>query len=141
VIIHSSPLGAALVGTVHAAAVLAAFVALPAWSALVCASGIVLSAAVHVAGSLQWSRKSVRELTLRPDGAATWRDGDGVWHPAREVTGAVIAPWLVVIGLRGDGWSMRPLLLLPDALPREALREVRVWLRWRPPPARRASVI
>ena len=139
VLIHPSPLGAVLVGTAHALAACAVFVALPAVAALVCALGVALSAGVHLGGVLQWWRNSVRELMVQPNGEAAWRDGDGAWHVAREVTGGVLAPWLTVIGLKEDGRSLQPLLLLPDAVEGDALRELRVWLRWRPQPRRGAG--
>jgi Membrane-bound toxin component of toxin-antitoxin system len=112
----------------------AALVALPAVAALICVLGVALSAGACVSAVLQWSRDSVRELALRPDGGAAWLGRDGSWHVAQEVTGAVIAPWLAVIGLKEDGRRMRRLLVMPDAMQGEAFRELRVWLRWRPRP-------
>lgn len=135
-LIRPSPLGALSIGTLHALAAYAGSAALPAAAALICAVGIALSAGVHVGGVLQWGRDSVRELTLRPDGSVAWRDGNGSWHVAHEVTGGVLAPWLMVIGLKEMGRRLRPLLVLPDALAGESLRELRVWLRWRPQPRR-----
>lgn len=102
--------------------------------------GLAVSAGVQVGGSLQWWRSSVRELTLRPDGGAAWREGDDTWHVAQKVSGGVLAPWFMVIGLQESGRSLRPLLVLPDALTSESLRELRVWLRWRPQPRRPAEV-
>jgi hypothetical protein len=129
-----------LLGAIHALAACAAFVALPVVPALVCAAGIALSAGVCVSGTLQWSRDSVRELALRPDGGVAWRGGDDAWHVAPEVSGGVLAPWLMVIGLKEDGRSLQPLLVLPDALDDEDRRELRVWLRWRPQTRRPAGM-
>jgi hypothetical protein len=130
--IFPSPLGAALLGAVHALAACAALVALPGPAALVCVLGVALSGGACISAVLQRSPDSVRELALRPDGGAAWRDRDGSWHVAREVTGGVIAPWLAVIGLKEDGGRTRRILLMPDAMQSEAFRELRVWLRWRP---------
>jgi hypothetical protein len=121
-----------LLGALHALAAWAALVALPATAALVCVLGITLSAGACVSAVLQRSRRAVRELTLRPDGGATWRDRDGVWHDVHEVTGGVIAPRLAVLGLREDGRRTRRVLLMPDAIESDAFRELSVWLRWRP---------
>ena len=132
-LIRPSPLGATLVGAVHAAAAGAVIAVLPGVAALVCTVGLALSATVHVGAVLQWWRSSVRELALRPDGAAAWREADGSWHTAGEVAGAALASWLIAIGLKEDGGRLRPMLLLPDALEPAARRELRVWLRWRPP--------
>lgn len=119
-------------GTLHAFAAGAVFVALPVAAAAICVLGLALSAAVLLGEMLQWRRDAVRELSLRPDGGATWRDGDGVWHGAADVSGGVVAPWLIVIGLKENGRRRLPLALLPDALEDAARRELQVWLRWRP---------
>lgn len=112
----------------------AVFVALPVAAAAICLLGLALSAAVFVGEMLQWRRDAVRELLLRPDGGATWRGGDGVWHAATDVSGGVVAPWLIIIGLKGSGRHRLPVALLPDALDDAARRELRIWLRWRPHP-------
>jgi len=132
VLIRPSPLGATLVGAVHALAVFAVIVALPAWAALICALGLALSAIVHAGAMLRWWRTSICELVLRPDGGAEWREADGSWHVATEVTGGALASWLLVVGLREERGRLRHMLLLPDALEAGACRELRVWLRWRP---------
>ena len=111
----------------------AAYVALPLVPALICVTGVALSAGVQVGRSLHWWRDSVRELRLRPDGGVAWRAGDGGWHTTPEVSGGTLVPWLTVIGLKEDGRRLQPLLLLPDSLESDKLRELRVWLRWRPP--------
>jgi len=136
VLIRPSPLGAALVGVVHVLAAFAVLVVLPPLAGLICVSGLALSATVHVGATLQWWRWSVCELALRPDGGASWREADGTWHVASEVTGGELASWLLVVGLKEDGRRLRPMLLLPDALDASKHRELRVWLRWRPPIAR-----
>ena len=135
-LIRPSPLGATLAGSLHAFAAGAAVVALPAYAAAVCVLGLTLSAAVVLGDMLQRRRDAVRELLLRPDGGATWRDGDGVWHVAAHVRGGVVAPWLIVIGLKEKGRRRLPVALLPDALEDAARRELQIWLRWRPHPRR-----
>jgi len=129
-----------LLGVIHALATCAVFVALPAMPAVICAVGVTLSAIVHVGRSLQWRRDSVRELMLRPDGGVAWRAGDGMWRSAPGATGGVLAPWLMVIGLKEEGRHLQPLLVLPDAVDGDDLRELRIWLRWRPQARRRAGM-
>ena len=131
-LIRPSPLGAALVGAVHALAAFAAFVVLPPLAGLICVSGLALSATVHVGATLQWWRSSVCELALLADGSASWREADGTWRLASEVSGGALTSWLLVIGLKEDGGRLRPMLLLPDALDAGRHRELRVWLRWQP---------
>lgn len=138
-LIRPSLLGAALAVTLHALAAVAVFVALPAAAAVICVLGLALSTAVVLGEVLQWRRGAVRELVLRPDGGAAWRDGDGDWHVAAYVSGGAAAPWLMVIGLKEARRSLVPLALLPDAMDEAARRELRVWLRWRPRPRGQAT--
>jgi len=140
VLIRPSPLGAISIGTAHALAAYAVFATLPALGASICALGIAISVGVHMGGALQWWRSSVHELRLQPDGGAAWRDGDGAWHVAHDVTGGALAPWLMVVGLKEAGRSLQPLLVLPDTLADRSRRELRIWLRWRPH-IRRPAVI
>jgi hypothetical protein len=118
----------------HALAASSVFISLPASAAAICAIGLALSATVLIGEMLQWRRDAVRELVLRPDGGATWRDGGGDWHAAADVSGGAVAPWLMIIGLKEDGRRRRPLALLPDALDGASRRELHIWLRWRPHP-------
>jgi len=127
-------------GAIHALAACAPFVALPMMPALLVAIGVALSAAVHIGRALQWRRDAVRELRLRPDGGVAWRVGDGTWHAAADVTGGVLAPWMIVVGLKEVGRRRRPLLVLPDALDGDGFRELRLWLRWRPQLPRRPGI-
>jgi hypothetical protein len=42
-----------------------------------------------------------------------------------------VSPWLIVVGLRGAGWRARQtIVLLPDSLPPDPARHLRLWLRW-----------
>jgi len=134
VLIKPSPVGALLVGSIHGLATLAVLAALPTAAAAFCVAGVALSAIVHMARALQRSPRSIRELALHPDGRVAWRDGLGEWHVTGRVHGAALAPWLTVLGLRDAGGRVWPLLLAPDAAGADALRELRVWLRWRAQP-------
>jgi hypothetical protein len=140
VLIKPSPVGALLVGSMHGLAIFAVLIALPSAAAALCIVGVALSAVIQVSRALQLSPRSVHELTLRPDGRADWRDGSGQWHVAHRVNGAAFGPWLTVVGLRDPGKRLWPLLLVADAADPDALRELRVWLRWRAQSGTRARV-
>ena len=112
-------------------AILAVLVALPWAAAVLCGVGVAISAVVQVSRALQLSPRSVHELALHPDGRAAWRDGSGQWHRARGVYGAALGPWLTVVGLCDAEKRCWPLLLAADAADPDALRELRVWMRWR----------
>ena len=139
-LIKPSPVGALLVGSLHGLAALAVLIVLPPVAAIICVTGLALSAAIHVGRALQRSPMSVRELVLHPDGRAAWRDGTGEWHLSGRVHGAALATWLTVLGLCDAGGRVWPLLLVPDAAEADARRELRVWLRWRAQTGGRARV-
>lgn len=77
----------------------------------------------------QWSGTGTIRIGL--DG--TWRqplaDGSkGRWRPRLPV---FVHPWLIVVRLRplDEGTPVRDIVLLPDSLPAEDARRLRVWLR------------
>jgi len=50
--------------------------------------------------------------------------------------GSFVAPWLTIVRYKLDAsWWPRNLLILPDMLPTEIFRQLRVWLKWRKPHA------
>jgi len=114
---------------------------LPLWVALAAAATLALVAAspLPLAGTLllaTWtacvaidavrrSRQS-RELALAGDGSLTVDARPGV---VRE--GCFVAPWLTVIRWRPAGARFdHTLLVLPDMLPADDFRRLRVLLRW-----------
>ncbi len=97
-------------------------------AAVVAASGVVSLRrhALRVAGI------SVRELILKADGAVEGTQGDGSRFEAKVSLQSTIWPWLIVLLLERPGSPrLRPLVVLPDALPAEELRILRSWLRWK----------
>ena len=126
-----SPAGVAVIGAAHAGAAWALYLALPLWPAALCIAGVGVSCGAHLGRLLHRSRWAVLGLSLRPDGSAAWLDRDREWHAAERVSGAVLAPWLIVLALRPGRRRSHGLLILPDALEPGAMRRLRVWLRWR----------
>jgi hypothetical protein len=50
---------------------------------------------------------------------------------ASVVDGSFVAPWLTIIRWRPEGaWFDRTIVVLPDMLPADAFRELRLRLRW-----------
>ena len=69
-------------------------------------------------------------LLLDSQGALQVRDARGRWRSGRVRSGAFVAPWLTIVRWRTDGgWLDRTVLVLPDMLPAEPYRRLRVWLR------------
>lgn len=82
-----------------------------------------------------WPHAGVRTVfRFDPCSGRAWRetaDGDA----AIDVLGESVAwPWLIVLRYREAG-RRRARLLLPDSAPADALRRLRVFLRWAPDPA------
>ena len=118
--------------SLHLAAGLAALVSLRGLPLGLVASGIALSGGWSVADALLRLPSSVCAIELREDGSGRWRDRQGREHAVVDATSSWAGPVLVVLGLRVSRWRTRWVLLLPDSAPADALRRLRVWLKWRP---------
>jgi len=60
------------------------------------------------------------------------RSAAGEWQPGELRGDCFVAPWLVIVRWRPEGARRdRTLLVLPGMASREALRKIRVILRWR----------
>ena len=93
---------------------------------------MLISCAVTTADALQRLPSSVVWLELQEDGTGRWRDRAGREHSIRAARATWASPGMVVLGLASSRWRTRWLVLLPDSAAAEALRHLRVWLRWRP---------
>ncbi|HSN20244.1 MAG TPA: protein YgfX [Usitatibacter sp.] len=89
-------------------------------------------AAIAAAALRAWRRiRAVRAVQLHRDGAIELVLRDGRSGQGRVRPGSFVAPWLVLVRWRPEGARFdRTLALLPDMAGREALRKVRVILRW-----------
>lgn len=55
----------------------------------------------------------------------------GAWRAGTVRDGCFVAPWLTIVRWRPEGaWLDRTLVILPDMAPPEALRKIRVILKW-----------
>jgi hypothetical protein len=123
---------AALLSVLHGMALCAAFVALSGFPLALVGFGVLVSCVVSLADALQGLPASVAWLELQEDGTGRWRDKKGREHPVRAARGTWVSPELVILGLVPPRGRTRWLVLLPDSAAGEALRGLRVWLRWRP---------
>lgn len=72
----------------------------------------------------------VRELRLDCRRTIAVREGDA-WRAGEVRAGSFVAPWLVIVRWRPQGARLdRTLVILPDMIPANALRKIRVILRW-----------
>jgi toxin CptA len=132
VALKPSPALAAALLVLHglaAAAALTSFAGVSLWLIL---GGLVLSAACSVADALLRLPSSVLWFDLEEAGSGRWKDRAGHEHSILKVIPTWLGAGMVVLGLSGGRWRTRWLVLLPDAADADALRRLRVWLRWRP---------
>jgi len=107
-----------------------------------CAGAIFLAA---LAPLLQWAGmvllsfslvyywRTARDVRLRGDRTGKleiWHDQH--WHAAWLAGSSVILPSCTVLRIASEHrWLNRNLVVLPDSLPADDFRRLRVWLRWR----------
>lgn len=73
----------------------------------------------------------LRGLNLAMDGTLSVRLADGQWVPAEVLGSSFVKPWLTVLHLRLQGRTrLLTLALLPDMLPPDDFRRLRMWLYW-----------
>jgi toxin CptA len=80
------------------------------------------------------ARRSLTAIRLHDREHASVRLRDGAWCDARVLGTTYISPLLTVINMRLGGEARtRHMLVLPDSLPADDYRRVRVALRWAHP--------
>jgi toxin CptA len=107
-----------------------------------CAAAILLAALSPVARaaglallifSLVYYWRPAPDVRLRGHGDGKleiWRDQH--WQVVRLASTSVIMPGCTVLHIpSGSRWQNSYLVVLPDSLPAEDFRRLRVWLRWR----------
>jgi hypothetical protein len=127
-----APGWAVLVILVHGLAVLAALAFLPAAAAALVVAGLVLSGWLGTSAALLRGPRALREVHLRLDGSAAYRDGTGAWREAPVTAAATLGHRMAAFGL-GNGRARRGIVLVPGAVDADAFRRARVWARWRVP--------
>jgi len=77
-------------------------------------------------------RDSVIVMSLRRDGGVEATTREGVMIVGRQMAGSFVHPWFTTILWRPDGARFsRAVVVMPDSLPADQFRELRVWLKWR----------
>ena len=76
--------------------------------------------------------RGTRAIAVRADGEIEIRSGAGALRTGQVRDGSFVAPWLTIIRWRPHGARFdRTVLILPDMLPADDFRRLRVLLRWR----------
>jgi hypothetical protein len=125
---------AAALAALHGLALLSLVpVTIPLWAKLLL-SFVILASLVHGLRrhALRLSPRAVLALRLHADGKLELRRRDGVGVAGSVSPQSCIFPGLVVLLVTGED-ERRPtaLTLLPDALAKDELRQLRSWLRWK----------
>ena len=131
-------LAASAIGVVAIAAMAAATLALllvtPGHAALriLVATWIACAALESIHGAaLHRGRRGIRAIHVARDGEIAVRSATGSWHAGVLRQGSFVAPWLTIIRWRAAGARFeRVIAILPDMVPAEDFRRVRVILRW-----------
>jgi hypothetical protein len=123
---------------VHVAAASLAVIALSQWwlrLAISMAAAVSLAEALRRA-ALRSAPSAVVRLELGTEGRVLLTRRDGGVREARLSRSSFLSPWLAILVLTTG--RLRPatsVVLLPDSLPPDDFRRLRVWLRWRAPVA------
>lgn len=95
-----------------------------------------LALAVVLLASLRYQLKAhdgataMNSLRLGQGGGLECGFENGRWVPAKVLARTTVLPWLVVLRLELAGQGRRSAVVLPDSLPAQDFRRLRVWLRW-----------
>ena len=85
---------------------------------------------IHAA-ALHRGRRGIRAIHVIRAGEISVRDDGGAWQAGVLRDGSFVAPWLTIIRWRAQGGRFdRTLVILPDMVPAEDFRRLRVMLRW-----------
>ena len=134
--LRRSRLLAWLLGAVCIASVaLLALLPLLVWGRIVAALGLILATThaykLHVDRVLSYS---ITALELGSNGDFRCYTPAHDWRDAEVLGSTFVTPWLTVLNLRSPEQRLaRHVVILPDAVDRDAFRRLRVWLRWGQP--------
>lgn len=106
------------------------FLFLPDWPVALPAVGSILLLISGLFSRRQCLPK-IQGLRLLADGRLECRfPGEEMFHIAELLPGATVHPALTVLSLQCEGKALS-VVLLPDSVPVDDYRRLRVWLRWR----------
>ena len=75
---------------------------------------------------------SINALQFERDGLVIAQYRNGQLLQARVLASSFVAPYLTIVLLQPAGaWWVRSVVVVPDCLPAETFRRLRIWLKWR----------
>ncbi len=89
-------------------------------------------AAIGLSGWGGWRARGLETLRIDGDGQLQCLDREGAWREVEVLGDSLVSPALIVLRYRTPAGQVRNLTLLPDSADADALRRLRVTLRWAP---------
>ena len=111
----------------------AALASLSSWPLSLVLCGTAWSGGVCVLGALRALPDAICEIELQADYALRWRCRRSGWHTGRVAGEGHASAWLILLRIVPSSGRGHWLMLAPDSAPPEALWELRLRLRNRPP--------
>ena len=92
---------------------------------------VAMSLAVIGLGGVSWRRvRQTQSIRITAEGMIQCQDTQGEWCEVEVQGESLVSPALIVLRYRLDTPRVQTLVLLPDSADVEALRRLRVSLRW-----------
>ncbi|MES2354316.1 MAG: protein YgfX [Pseudomonadota bacterium] len=105
----------------------------PLWFKVLISLGVFASSVFHLQrDALLRSPSSIVAFLLKSDGQIEVTQRNGKILIGQQLKGSFVHPWFTTVLWRAEGARFsRANVILPDSLPAEQFRELRVWLKWR----------
>lgn len=123
----------------HVLALAGASVGLDGWLRYGVCVLLLASLGWSLAQALLRTANQAVSLELREDGRASWMIREGSWREGRLGESHFVSAALAIVGLEDAQGRSTRVVLMPDSVPSEDFRRLRVWLRWHPGPTRKES--
>lgn len=137
IVLKPSRLLAVTLITAHSLAASAVVLArLPLWLEAVAIIAIVVSLVLGLVKALHKTDAAITAIQFSEEGVLNVRNRHGDWIECAVLDSTTyVAPFLTVLNLRPlEGRGTKYVPILPDAVPPEDFRALRIWLRWKARP-------
>lgn len=121
-----------LVGACVSIVVLIALLPIPVWARVLCALVVTCATAYSLSRYAQLHiPQSITALEVGSKGEFRCFTRAQDWCDAEVLGSTFVTPWLTVLNLSLPGNRLvQHVVIMPDAVDRDAFRHLRVWLRW-----------
>ncbi|HXZ54608.1 MAG TPA: protein YgfX [Burkholderiales bacterium] len=121
-----------ILAVLHFLALAAASMGLGGWLRFGVWALLLASLGRSLAQALLRTANQPVSLELREDGRASWKNRNGNWREGRLGESHFVSAALAIVGLKDAYGRSTRVVLMPDSVPSEDFRRLRVWLRWHP---------